>query len=265
MSQTSLPSQNNPWLSWDSWLNSPPGQYVLAWEQKQFDRMVSDIFGYHALQIGLPQMNTLQENRMPCQLIVRSAHDRPEGEDAPKWQTVSAIPEELPFATQSLDLIVLPHVLEFAKDPHAVLREVHRVLVPEGRVIISGFNPASLWGLRQYLSHWIGAPYLPREGQFIALLRIKDWLKLLDFSVDRGKFGCYRLPLRSAAGMEKMAFLENAGDRWWPVLGSVFIVSAIKRVNHLRLVGKIETKPLPSTAQLNPVAQLGGQQQKVEP
>ena len=156
----------------------------------------------------------------------------------------------------------MPHVLEFAENPHAVLREVDRILMPEGRVVISGFNPASLWGLRQYCSHLIGQPYLPREGKFIDLLRIKDWLKLLDFSVDRGRFGCYRLPLRSSSGMQKMGFLEKAGDRWWPVLGSVFIVSAIKRTSTFTLVGRIEKTSPATQAQLNPVANLGSHQQQ---
>jgi hypothetical protein len=102
----------------------------------------------------------------------------------------------------------------------------------------------------------VGQPYLPREGQFIALLRLKDWLKLLNFSVDRGRFGCYRLPLRSESGMEKLGFLEKAGDRWWPVLGSVFILSAIKRVTTLTLVGKIEKGVSANQAQLSTVTQL---------
>ena len=250
-----------PWTSWDAWLNSPPGKYVLEWEQTQFDHIVSDIFGYHALQIGLPQISTLKENRMPLQIILRAPHDKPESGES-IWHAVDGIPEELPFASQSLDLVILPHVLEFASDPHAVLREVERVLMPEGRVVISGFNPASLWGLRQYLSHLLGqTPYLPREGQFIALLRIKDWLKLLNFSVDRGRFGCYRLPLRGKSGMKKMGFLEKAGDRWWPVLGSIFMVSAIKRVSGMTLVGVIDSK-LPSVQNnLSPATNLTRPQQ----
>jgi SAM-dependent methyltransferase len=251
-----------PWTSWDAWLSSPPGQYVLEWEQTQFDHIVSDIFGYHALQIGLPQLPALKENRMPLQMILRAPHDKPGDHTPGSWHTINGIPEELPFASQSIDLVVLPHVLEFADNPHAVLREVNRILMPEGRVVISGFNPASLWGLRQYCSHLIGQPYLPREGKFIDLLRIKDWLKLLDFAVDRGRFGCYRLPLRSASGMQKMGFLEKAGDRWWPVLGSVFIVSAIKRTSTLTLVGRIEKTSPATQAQLNPVANLGGHQQQ---
>ena len=152
-----------PWTSWDAWLSSPPGKYVLEWEQAQFDHIVSDIFGYHALQIGLPQLSTLQENRMPLQIILRAPHDKPNQGDSSEhtWHAVDGMPEELPFTSQSLDLVILPHVLEFAADPHAVLREVERVLMPEGRVVISGFNPASSWGLRQYLSHILGqTPYL---------------------------------------------------------------------------------------------------------
>ena len=263
MSQpTDTDHQQAPWTSWDAWLGSPPGKYVLKWEQTQFDHIVSDIFGYHALQIGLPQLPALTENRMPLQMILRAPHDKPNDESGGQWHTIEGIPEELPFASQSLDLVVLPHVLEFATDPHAVLREVERVLMPEGRVVISGFNPASLWGLRQYCSHLFGQPYLPRDGQFIALLRLKDWLKLLNFSVDRGRFGCYRLPLRSESGMQKMAFLEKAGDRWWPVLGSVFMVSAIKRVSTLTLVGRIEKGVAANQAQLNPVTQLNTSSQK---
>jgi SAM-dependent methyltransferase len=249
-------TKSSPWTSWDEWLNSPPGQYVLKWEQAQFDHIVSDIFGYHALQIGLPQLQALKENRMPLQMILRAPHDRPMDHQPENWHTIHGLPGELPFANQSVDLVLLPHVLEFAEDPHAVLREVNRILMPEGRVVISGFNPASLWGLRQYCSHLIGQPYLPREGQFIDLLRIKDWLKLLDFSVDRGRFGCYRLPLRSASGMSKMAFLEKAGDRWWPVLGSVFMVSAIKRVSSLTMVGRIDLSKATTTPQLSTVTQL---------
>jgi SAM-dependent methyltransferase len=257
MSQpTDTEHQQAPWTSWDAWLGSPPGKYVLKWEQTQFDHIVSDIFGYHALQIGLPQLPALTENRMPLQMILRAPHDKPNDEAGGQWHTIQGIPEELPFASQSIDLVVLPHVLEFATDPHAVLREVERVLMPEGRVVISGFNPASLWGLRQYCSHLVGQPYLPREGQFIALLRLKDWLKLLNFSVDRGRFGCYRLPLRSESGMQKLAFLEKAGDRWWPVLGSVFMVSAIKRVSTLTLVGRIEKGAAVNQAQLSTVTQL---------
>ena len=78
---------------------------------------------------------------------------------------------ELPFATQSLDLVVMPHVLEFSAEPHQVLREVERVLIPEGQVIICGFNPISMWGARQSAGRMTGAHFLPLHGEFISVPR----------------------------------------------------------------------------------------------
>jgi SAM-dependent methyltransferase len=222
-------------LAFAQFLDSPPGRYAMAWEQAQLDRVVSDIFGYHALQIGLPQFDALRENRMPLRLRMAEAVAPPDAA-APDVAVVAGF-DELPFATQSIDLVVLPHTLEFAREPHRVLREVDRVLVPEGQVVIVGFNPASLWGLRQWLVRLGAHPYLPREGQFIHLARIKDWLKLLSFETQLGRFGAYAPWARSEQWLARWSFLEKAGDRWWPVLGSLYMVTAIKRVRGMRLIG----------------------------
>jgi SAM-dependent methyltransferase len=252
-----IPSQMPapPWSSWEKWLQSPPGRYVLAWEQKCFNQIVVDVFGFHAIQIGLPQMNTLAENRMPLHALLIDSYDRQKELSQFRWHQIEGNANELPFASESIDLLVMPHVLEFAADPHQILREVERVLRPEGRLIISGFNPASLWGMRQYLSRLIGTPYLPRDGQFIGLLRIKDWLQLLNFSLDRGHFGCYKLPLSGESGMARMDFMEPAGNRWWPIFGAVFIVSAIKRAQGVRLIGQVKGLRIPALAQLNPATE----------
>jgi SAM-dependent methyltransferase len=147
--------------------------------------------------------------------------------------------DELPFATHSIDLVVMPHILEFAADPHQVLREVERVLVPEGHVVVTGFNPYSFWGARQYMARLGATPFLPRAGRFISLPRIKDWLKLLSFDVERGRFGCYAPSVRSERWLARWRFLEKAGDRWWPFLGALYMLTAVKRVRGMRLVGAI--------------------------
>ena len=143
------------------WLTTPPGQYLLAWEREQFDQSVSDIFGYHALQLGMPELPALQANRMPHKWLATSSMAGQAGvteadqSSSPASRTNrlrgAFVTESvaLPFAASSLDLLVLPHTLDLSSDPHATLREVERVLVPEGRVVISGMNPASLWGMRQ--------------------------------------------------------------------------------------------------------------------
>lgn len=230
--------------NWHDWLNSPAGKYILNWEQTQFNQSVTDQFGFEALQIGMPELSCLKENRIPNRFLMLTPHDATPlvGMQMDFEHRCYGLPHELPFANDSLDLIVLPHVLEFAEDPHQTLREVHRVLRPEGRLVISGFNPISLWGARQYLGRVFGAPFLPREGQFLSHLRIKDWLKLLDYSIDRGKFGCYRFPLQSIKTPESPSAMDKIGDRWWPIFGSVFMLSAIKRISGMKLVGRIQNR-----------------------
>ncbi len=229
-------------IALSTWLETAPGRYVLAWEQAQFDALVADIFGFNAVQIGLLELPALRSNRMPFvfaagELLGRPTRDAADGPGARIAAQVRIRLEELPFASQSIDLLVLPHALEFADDPHRVLREVERVLMPEGQVVISGFNPMSLWGLRQVVGRSFDAPFLPLEGQFLALPRLKDWLKLLGFEVHRGHFGCYRPPFNADRWQARFGFMENAGERWWSFCGAIYMVQAIKRVQGVRLIG----------------------------
>ncbi len=237
------------------WLKSPPGHYLVNWEQQQMDRAVADLFGFHALQLGLPQLDGLRTNRMPHRWIGSDSMALPEPIELPRVDaSLSTLsPHEvlslhcdfdaLPFPSQSLDLVVLPHALELARDPHETLREVERVLVPEGRMVISGFNPASLWGLRQNLGrlrHRLGVGgrlFMPDEGEYIGYWRLRDWLRLLSFEVEIGRFGCWRPPFSRQSWIDGWGWTERAGERWWPVLGAVYFVVAVKRVRGMRLVG----------------------------
>lgn len=219
------------------------------------DAAVADVFGYHALQLGLPELDALRENRMPLRLCAADRWaeslegSKENGGDGSGGGSRGGVGrsriavinryEELPFASSSIDLVVLPHVLEFADEPHQVLREVDRVLVPEGHVVITGFNPASLWGMRHALTRLGLAAYVPAQAQFIGVPRLKDWLKLLSFEPHRGRFGCYVPWARSRTWLARWAFMEKAGDRWWPVLGAVYLLTAVKRVSGMHLVGRI--------------------------
>ena len=148
----------------------------------------------------------------------------------------------MPFPAQSLDLVLLPHTLELSDDPHATLREVERTLVPEGKVVICGFNPVSLWGLRQTRGHvyrrlgWDNL-YLPSAGEFIGIRRLRDWLNLLGFEVEVVQFGCYRPAVRSERWLQRWDWMDRLGARWWPVLGSAYFLVAVKRVRGVRLLG----------------------------
>jgi SAM-dependent methyltransferase len=232
------------------WLQTPAGRYVLEWEQGHLDKIVADLFGYHALQIGMPELDALRANRMPHRWVatdqVNLDRTQPSEEALPRCAVALRCElTDLPFDSQSLDLVILPHALELAADPHQTLREVERVLVPEGRVVVLGFNPTSLWGLSQRLGHlrgWVRpgrAPglFLPAKGEFLGYRRLRDWLRLLSFEVESGRLGCYRPPLRSARWMARTGWMDAAGERWWPVFGAVYFVVAVKRVQGMRLVG----------------------------
>jgi SAM-dependent methyltransferase len=217
------------------WFQTPPGQYLLAWEQTRFDQAVADVFGYHALQLGLPELDGLQANRMPHRWLGC------EGLGAPRVALATDF-AALPFPENSLDLVLLPHTLELSADPHATLREVERVLVPEGRVVICGLNPASLWGLRQRRGRLcqrlgFGELFLPPAVEMIGFWRLRDWLRLLGFEVESGRFGCYRPAVRSESWLRRWSWMEQAGDRWWPILGNVYFLVAVKRVRGMRLLG----------------------------
>jgi SAM-dependent methyltransferase len=199
------------------------------------------------LQLGLPELDALRANRMPHRWVAT---------DNPRAGTAAGVAlhvdyDALPFDSHSLDLVVLPHTLEIARDPHLALREVDRVLVPEGRVVIVGFNPLSLWALRQRLGQLRariarGATrrlYLPSAGEFIGYRRLRDWLRLLSFEVEAGRFGCYLPPVISEQWMRRFDWMEGAGERWWPPFGAVYFVVAVKRVRGMRLVGLLRHAP----------------------
>lgn len=225
------------------WLATPQGRYVTAWEQDKVDSVVADVFGFNALQLGLPQCDLLRANRIPL---------RQKAGEAGAVDVLCDL-TALPFASHSIDLAILPHVLEFHADPHQILREVERLLIPEGQVIILGFNPLSLWGAHRRLA--ADRTAYPWSGTYLSVSRLKDWLRLLGFEVDRGAFGCYRPPYNQEKWLQRWRFMELAGDRWWGFYGGVYLLRAIKRVRGMRLVGPAWQTPPLTTRVLRPVTQ----------
>jgi SAM-dependent methyltransferase len=228
------------------WLDSPQGRYVLGWELEQYDSAVEDVFGFRAVQVGLPGIDFLRRNRISYRFPL----------SLEPGAAVTADPLQLPIASNSIDLLVLPHVLEFNPDPHLVLREAERVLMPDGQVVISGFNTLSLWGLKQSLSRR-DARY-PWNAHMIGLLRLKDWLKLLGFELNGGKFGCYAPPFASDKWLSRCAFMEKAGARWWPIAGGVYVVRAVKRTVGMRLVTPAWRSERVKARALSPVTSSNG-------
>jgi SAM-dependent methyltransferase len=223
-------------ISFGSWLDTPVGRYVREWEHQRLDELTADIFGFNATQVGVPEIDALRANRMPHTWTTIVGMPAEGHDNEAKPLVVVQQFDALPFASASIDLVVLPHVLEFAEEPHQILREVERVLIPEGQLIICGFNPVSLWGARRLWGRWNDSDFLP-SGELISLPRLKDWLKFLSMEVNDGYFGCYAPPCETEKWLQRFAFMENVGDRWWPFFGGVYVLQAIKRVRGMHLVG----------------------------
>lgn len=256
-----------PLIGLHDWYQTPPGRYLLDWERGQFDAALADVFGYHALQLGLPDIDALAANRMPHRWLAAAEPPVPAAVPEAAQQTAAEPPgtppprvalvtdsTALPFAEASLDLVVLPHTLELSPDAHATLREVQRVLVHEGRVAIAGLNPASLWGLRQWrVRQWRrfggGRPWLPEAGEFIGHWRLRDWLRLLEFELESISFGCWRPAVRSERSLARFRWMDRIGARWWPVFGAAYLLVAVKRAHGPKLVGAVWKKaPVPAGA-----------------
>lgn len=225
------------------WFQTPLGRNQLQREQAYHDQVVADIFGFNALQLGMLEYDLLRASRIPFRLRAGM------GANAPLQAEVS----QLPVASQTIDLLLLPHVLEFSGQPHQILREVERVLMPEGQVIISGYNPFSLWGLRRLLPY--NARSYPWYGRFIGLPRLKDWLALLGLEVVGGRMCCYQPPLQQENLLRKFHFMEAAGDRWWALAGGVYFIQAKKRVHGIRLIKPGWNETMAARKGLAPAAQ----------
>ncbi len=211
-------------------------QYLLDWQQQRCDEAVADIFGYYAVQVGWPALQALRCNRMPRRWLAAQEADltcENQSCQAPAQAQLVCHPEALPFAEASIDLLVLPHTLERCQSPHAAVREVARVLVPEGRVLIFGLNRWSVWGAQ----HGLELPAQLNAARGLSYWRLRDWLQLLDLEVLAVDFGCHAPALETALWQQRWAWLDALGQRAWPVLGGAYCVLAVKKVPGMRLLG----------------------------
>lgn len=231
------------------WNATASGQYLLDWEQQRCDEAVADIFGYHSLQWGMPMLQGLRSNRMPHRWLAlespaQAAWCPPAAQgvdavghmpDSPPWTPAFyADSRALPLADACMDLLILPHTLELSPDPHATLREVARVLVPEGKVLIFGLNPWSLWGAQHALER--PADDAANATRGIAYLRLRDWLRLMELEVEAVDFGAFTPHVQQPRWQQRWDWMNRVGAKTWPILGAVYCVVAIKRVQGMRLL-----------------------------
>lgn len=217
------------------WYRKNPGQWLQQEECRQLESVLPDLFGYYLLQIGVNYCaDYLQASRIPFCAVLDiepsnlDVEGQAVGSEAKQSVCIDAMAECLPFASDSLDLLILQHALEFSENPHEVLREVDRTLIPEGHVIVLGFNPWGLWMLWRLVLGWRKRP--PWCGRFVGPARLRDWLQLLGFDVVEQKGYFFRPPIAHQAVMEKLLFMDRWGPKFWPFFSGAYMVIAKKRV-----------------------------------
>lgn len=207
------------------WFESPLGQGLLALERTHLGNEINQLFGYHLLQLGrITNEDLLENSRIGHKVVLDLYRD----EITDPYPHILCNCHSLPVASDSVDVVVLPHVLEFNASPHQTLRETERMLIGEGHVVIVGFNPWSLWGLWRLLLAWRDEP--PWSGQYLGLSRLKDWLTLLDFEIVKTDHFYFRPPVKNLRIMHALEFLEKLGRYAWSYFGGVYVLVAKKRV-----------------------------------
>ena len=197
---------------------------MLEQESCLLGEILPHLFGFHILQIG----SICEEDFLKNSFISHKVRIQVEEESRMADTSLQCSADFLPISSDSVDVVVLPHLLEFRDSPYQLLREVQRILIGEGYLIIIGFNPWSLCGLWRILLAWHDEP--PWNGHFYGMARLNDWLSLLDFEMVKDEKFFYRPPLQNERIMHKLSFMEKLGKFFWPWFGSVQVIVAKKRV-----------------------------------
>jgi SAM-dependent methyltransferase len=235
----------------EHWYARANGQYLLQATRTAVQDLLDTSFGYHILQLGVSGGRPLCEGS----LINHRLYCAPRpGEGV----ALVADADELPLESDSIDAIIAHHCLEFAANPHQVLREIQRVLTPQGQLLVVGFNPFSLLGCKTRLRGLLHDP-LWSQHRPVSERRLTDWLHLLGCEV----LDCRRLYSLPPVGSGRLRNAFAAGDRWSAEhnlpFGGLYILHATKQVAGLhrprrllrtrraRLIGLVP-KPAPSPA-----------------
>ncbi len=211
------------------WFKSPLGEVVFAMENDQLKDILPRLFGYHILQFGYcAELNYLISSRVSNKTILFLEDTEIQKSVKTAMRTTA---EELPIALESIDVVLLPHILEYSNDTHRLLREMERILICEGYAVIIGINPFSLWGLYHLFFCWWNK--MPWGGRLISVSRMKDWLSLLDFEIEKVKYFFFSPPVSNVKLLKKFLPLERLGQYCYPIFGGLYVVVAKKRVTPL--------------------------------
>lgn len=202
-----------------AWLATDKGRYLLASEERMLQTILPRIFGQHAVMLGICPDGTLLKHSD----IVHGAMLTPLVE-SPSSSVIRLNVNEWPVQPRSMDLVLLHHALEFAENPHRVLREACRTIVMGGKLVVVGFNPLSLWSVYRLL----GGNRVMRRACYFYHWRIEDWLTLLNFSRCHLHYGGHFYPFCTHLKQTHQSLLQKSAVLRRLPLGSFYVLVATK-------------------------------------
>jgi SAM-dependent methyltransferase len=208
------------------WQDLPLGKELKCLIENEISEVSRKFFGYHLVRLGhLSSQIELAACPIKHQINITS--------DTQTYTSLVATPDDLPVCENSIDAFLLAHELDFAKDPHQILREVDRTIMPNGYLVITGFNPLSLCGLFKYLPIKQGS--ILHEARFFSCARVKDWLQLLGFEIVDVKHLLFnelflQRKLRSSSKWNQWCY------RYLPLLTTMYVIVARKREIPLSMI-----------------------------
>ena len=204
------------------WYGSETGEKLMQELESSINPVLATTFGYYSVQIGCPELaRRLQQGCRIKHLFTLDLKD--------SAAQLNANPAMLPVASDSVDLVVLMHHLSNTGEPHEVLREAFRVLIPEGKLIIIDFNPVSMWGLRNFFQSWL--EHVPFRGHFYTTGRIDDWMRLLGFDACGKTRVGYSLPIQKPRLTRYFGWLEKGMRKWLPAFGALNMLVYSKSIS----------------------------------
>jgi len=211
-------------VQWNQWLSKGLGQTVLKSENAMLSSFLSDIYGKHLVLVGVPHQTPLIQNlNLPCHSLLTPVFHHAEAE----LKVIESNLYELPVASGSVDVAILPHTLEFVDNPRQLLTEACRIIKPEGHLLLCGFNPYSLWGLnKRWRARWTNLPAAPSLHQRV----LKKWLHLSDFELVKQSFALYSPPIKNEAILKKLHWMEWLGQRCHLPCGAIYVLMARAKV-----------------------------------
>nr|WP_136251910.1 methyltransferase domain-containing protein [Ningiella ruwaisensis] len=218
----------------EKWLALSQGANVKRELEVALKPILERVFGYYFVKLGnlSSQINTkacpIRDQFCFAQTIIEQANVKSES-------------CKLPLQNNSVDAFLLAAELDFAQDPHQIIREIDRAITANGHVIIAGFNPFSLAGVMKYLP--INRNNLLHEGRFFTAARIKDWLQLLDFEIIQQEQVVYSA-LFMRKRLNQRSRIQKWCKRYLPWFSGMYVIVARKR--------EVPLSPIKPKWKLNP-------------